>query len=217
MLIRHGIHLDKMIVGLALVFTSLIQPFSLCASVDTDSLMYEIHFPINSATVDTSFQQNDVTYRALRRLAGDTLTAIQKIDIRSWASPDGRRAFNLRLSENRAEATRRFILQTLPQAAGKTSALHQGEAWDLLRQHTVLDSTLDAESNARLRQILESDSPALTKKRAFRSLPFFGTLAGNLLPQLRKSLILIWVDRENASTTPPLWPYRHLFTPRAAV
>lgn len=106
-----------------------------------------VHFPVSKYELHEEFRQNQETLKRIlsmvKRIEADTLSSVKIIRIVGLASPEGAYDFNVRLSRNRAQALKDYLVRhdvQLPDSAYELIAA--GEAWADLRD-VLLESNLE--------------------------------------------------------------------------
>jgi tetratricopeptide (TPR) repeat protein len=124
--------------------------------------------------------------------SGNVLTGIS---ISSYASPDGELRRNDQLSEQRTDATYRYLLSWLKQMGVQQvndSSFYKksatAEDWDGLKQ---IVSSSDLEDRDRIVNIVTTVSDFEEREREIKQLPSYKRLADRILPQLRRSEVTL--------------------------
>lgn len=124
----------SILVLLLLCFSTYGQEPSL---TEQKSEMIEIFFDHNNSAIDPDFRQNGESLSNLSalisRLENDTLSTISKIEISSYASPEGGRSYNQRLSNDRINAIYDHLTSTINIPSSLISKAHSGTDWDGLK------------------------------------------------------------------------------------
>jgi hypothetical protein len=102
-----------------------------------------LYFKLDETSHDPEYISNTSALDSLARLIGSMDPArIGKIDLTAYASPEGVREHNIKLSRERARHIRDILCKRYPSLAGKISTHGGGEAWTLLRERVVEDKGL---------------------------------------------------------------------------
>lgn len=106
-----------------------------------------VHFPVGKSDLRADFRQNRETLSRIldmvKRIEADTLSSVKKIRIVGLASPEGSYPLNVRLSRNRAQVLKDYLVQQGVKLADDTYELiAAGEAWADLRD-VLLESDLE--------------------------------------------------------------------------
>ena len=91
------------------------------------------------------------------------------LSIISYSSPEGRAAYNAKLSERRRAAMFLYLSSRFPELSDKMRTSADGESWQLFRAKVLSDSTLTDAQRARLLEIIDSPLPADQKKTLVKS------------------------------------------------
>lgn len=177
-----------------------------CAGQETeDSLSGKplmLYFRIGKSTVDKGYMDNHRTLRHLDGILSDsTLTArIDSVNILSFASPDGGRAYNERLAQKRSHAVKGYLVWKYPHLDQyRIHPRPQGENWKELRQLIVADK--DLPSRERVLAVIDgTDDPDRCKallKRLDGGAPY-RYISGHYLRSLRNaSVCMIWLRQDS--------------------
>lgn len=129
-----------------------------------------VHFPVNKSDLLEDFRENKETLARIldmvKRIEADTLSAVKKIRIVGLASPEGPYEFNVRLSHDRAQALKDYIVEqgvTLPEKSYELIAA--GEAWADLRD--VLQES-DLEDKDELLKIIDETKDVNRREELLR-------------------------------------------------
>ena len=134
---RHGRAAELEISNPVLAHISSYRPYDDTRILRREKGMLYVHFPLDKADIRRDYRQNaDVLDRIVqltREVLADTTNVICKIQIIGLASVEGPVKRNQWLSEQRAEALRRYVQErvSLPDSLFELSA--GGEAWTELR------------------------------------------------------------------------------------
>lgn len=161
------------------------------------SKRYNIFFEINRFSFDKNFRDNARTIEIMRQ---DIQTTLQmdgvlpdSLLILSTASPDGRYSWNQVLAKNRAENTKKLLLEMFPEfkdAHIKVEYLE--EDWGGLYQ--VLKANPQFPQREQMMAVIEDDNDALSKEERLRALKQgWRYLVNNYIYALRNSSITLSV------------------------
>lgn len=113
--------------------------FTFCTiQAQTDTLCSDVFFAQGGWRVNANYKGNgaalDSIVSKLRAIEDDRGLRLDRVEIESYASPEGQLRFNLQLAQRRCRATERYIWErvTLPDSLFVT--LNNGVAWDRLRE-----------------------------------------------------------------------------------
>ena len=155
----------------AMCLLMLLAPVFFVRAQVRDTSHVEIKFPIDQTTVLRGFSENAEALSHLDRMLETTAPGdIRVLVITSAASPEGPREANLRISYQRGEALRDYILERRPDLKNRIEIRSTGEAWDALRA-------------------LDSSVPAGSDEAVLRALPTFRNIVNQHLPKLRYASI----------------------------
>lgn len=108
-------------------------------------LRQTIHFRTSSAAVDGSYLGNLPALLRMDSILSDSalVSRIDSVNIYSFASPEGREAYNLRLARLRAATVKDYLARRHPRLdTCRIHALPQGENWREMRLMIARDSLL---------------------------------------------------------------------------
>ena len=133
--------LREILTAATLVVLSLL-PLPAQPAVD-GTVRIPLYFKLDETSHDPEYISNTSALDSLARLIGSMDPArIGKIDLTAYASPEGVREHNIKLSRERARHIRDILCKRYPSLAGKISTHGGGEAWTLLRERVVEDKGL---------------------------------------------------------------------------
>lgn len=121
------------------------------------------------------------------------LGLLKSITIDGYSSPDGPRAFNVRLAENRARALRDYIIAGTPLTDSAFVINGVGEDWEGLRKAVEGSTRLEGKDAALA--VLDSDASDDAKEARLRAMR--GTwrqLCADIFPPLRRSAMHIFTE-----------------------
>lgn len=106
-----------------------------------------LDFPVNQTRIDPGYRRNAAELDKIRRTI-DTIQAdrdytVRAISLRGYASPEGNLAWNVKLSQGRTEALRRYLVEQydVPAALLRTEAA--AENWEGLRHYVQASRLAD--------------------------------------------------------------------------
>lgn len=155
-----------------------------------------VYFKINSYVVDNSLDNNSSNLKAL----SDMITSIQtvqgstinKIVITGIASPDGTFAFNEKLSQNRTEAAKKYLMDKFNIPSQFVTVNHVSEDWEGLGELIAASNYSDKST---LLNIISSNKSDAQKNAGLRKSPNFKDMAANILPKLRRAVYEVYFTR----------------------
>lgn len=164
-----------------------------------------IYFRVNKSVIDLTYMNNRETMgRIVSVFSAENLPYIRSTRIEAYASPEGPIALNERLSWERAEAIKGYILTERPQVlASKVTAEGVGENWQGLR--ALVEKDPQAPNKEKILAIIDramaSEQPqsgAVCKKELVGlGAQTWGHIRRNYLPLLRmEALITVFVKPE---------------------
>ena len=178
---------------------------------------YHLFFRINKWDMDTSFLDNGATIRRMKAeidsLMADGRITSDSILIVSAASPDGRNAFNVMLSEKRGETAEKIIKELYPEFV-TTKIIRDpiGEDWATLRKITLGDENIPMRDE--LLEIIDSDLDNDAKERKFRAMkPTFRYIIRNHVNLMRAAAVTINISVPNIVLAPVAAPKEELKAP----
>ncbi|MFR9592890.1 MAG: DUF3575 domain-containing protein [Rikenellaceae bacterium] len=131
---------------LLLCFPAYSQDASLTDSqTEQKSKQIEIYFDLNSYVIDPEYQNNGENLielsNLITQLQSDDLVTISSIEINSYASPDGGRHYNEKITKNRTNSIYNYLLETTSIPDSIIVKKNAGIDWEGL-QHSVEASTM---------------------------------------------------------------------------
>ena len=152
----------------------------------------EIKFLINQANVrksETESQQIADFNAALANAQGNDRLDIQEVNIKSYASPDGKYDFNEKLAQKREDNTRKYLDKSFKsneiKEFGELTADFTAEDWEGFQE---LVSASDIQDKDLILSVLSMYSDPEQREKEIRNLSsVFEQLADEILPQLRRS------------------------------
>lgn len=128
--------------------------------------------------------QLDTVFASLQLLSNDDRLTLTRIDVQGYASPEGRAAYNQRLSEHRAQSFVDYVSRRMPDINRQLfHAEGRGEAWSQLQ--TLLQEAPLAQADALVQQAIDNPTQADAIDRQLRNLPIGNTLMKQYYPRLR--------------------------------
>ncbi len=109
----------------------------------------KIYFDQDSYVIDHNVMQNNESLIELSEyidhVKSDTLTTVKQINLNSYTSPEGGRAYNKKLSERRTESIYNYLVNEKGLPDSLLTKQHSGIAWDQLKT-LVLESELSSKN-----------------------------------------------------------------------
>ena len=109
-----------------------------------------LDFPVNQTRIDPGYRRNAAELDKIRRTI-DTIQAdrdytVRAISLRGYASPEGNLAWNVKLSQGRTEALRRYLVEQYDVPAALLHTEAAAENWEGLRRYVQGSSFADKEA-----------------------------------------------------------------------
>ena len=121
-----------------------------------DTLSLKIYFQRNNSEIDRTFRDNasqmEDFQSSVRTMLNDPMASVQHVSLRTSASPEGNTAANQRLSEARAAALERFLVDEIGIDRSRLDIDAIGEDWEGL---AAIVRTIDAPWRDRALAIIE--------------------------------------------------------------
>ena len=166
------------------------------------NLWADVIFALRSSTIDSGSYSNRAVLAAIASmLEGKSVDDVAAINIVSSASPEGPLAINDRLSIQRGQALRDYIVSSYPELSGKISVRSAGEAWDELKAAVESDPSLSDASRSKLLSIIVSNAEADAREAKLRALPEWKHLFEDIFPSLRYARINVSMNEAPADNT----------------
>ena len=159
----------------------------------------DVIFSLRSTVIDVNSYSNRAVLSAVASmLEGKSIDEVNTISIVSTASPEGPLSLNNRLSAQRGEALRDYIVSNFPELEEKISVRSAGEAWDDFKAAVENDPALSDASRDRILSVILSSDGFDAKEAKLRSLPEWNHLMEDIFPVLRYARISV----DQAETEP---------------
>ena len=150
-----------------------------------------LDFPVGKSAIQPDFRNNAAELAKIRGTLDSLIQAknvrVRGITLVGYASPEGSTQLNDRLSAERADALKAYLLQNYKKGdPGLISARSGGEDWNGLRSLVAASSIRGKEA---LLKILDSDASDAAKKASIKALnggATYATLLKDYYPRLRK-------------------------------
>ena len=150
----------------------------------------ELYFAFDDATFRPDYMTNRAALEHLDSLFFVRAGAhIDSVLVVSKSSPEGAHAYNVRLSERRAESMRNYLVKRYPTFVDKIRIVADGESWAEFRAAVVADTELSDDSRDRMLGIIDSDSSPDHKEKVLKSLPTWRRYLREYFPTFRASAI----------------------------
>lgn len=134
----------KKVISILLLLLICYPVYSQDSKIQTDSQAEQksdeikIYFDHNSYAIDLDLQQNRESLShfsdLVEELNRDTLSFITKVEVNSYASPEGGRTYNKKLSQRRSSAIFEYLTNTIAVPDSLIDSSCSGTDWDGLRE-----------------------------------------------------------------------------------
>lgn len=157
----------------------------------------EIHFRFDRYNLEQDYMGNRATFqRFAEKIDSIGIERIDSIVIISQSSPEGMYEYNLRLSTNRANTMRRYLLECHPQLSNCLKVYPDGESWQRLEEYVKRDTLMKNSTIDKVISIINADIDMPTKKLQMEQLPVYRYLLRAYYPRIRNSVFRIWYHEE---------------------
>lgn len=157
----------------------------------------EVHFKFDKHNLELDYMGNEASLQKFAdKLDSIGLSKIDSIVIVSHPSPEGVHAYNLRLSRNRANTMRQYILDRHPELSGRLFVYPDGESWGQLREYVRKDTLMKQSTIDKVISIIDADVSIETKKWRMKQLPVYRYLLRIYYPRICNSVFCIVYHRE---------------------
>ena len=167
-----------MATGLRGLLYSVVLAFAFCQSADAQKsrtginhkLEFSVNFRWDDAVIRPGYMGTRESLEALAdSIARIGLDHVDSLSVVSYSSPEGRAAYNAKLSERRRAAMVLYLSSHYPGLIDKLRSEADGESWQFFRARTLTDSTLTDAQRTRLLEIIDSPLPSDQKKTLIKS------------------------------------------------
>lgn len=172
---------------------------------DTSGRPVMLYFRFDKSLVDSGYMDNGRILRHLDELLTNRnmCTRIDSINIYSFASPDGNRAYNEQLAQQRSTAVKTYLLCKYPHLDQHRIHTHpQGENWQEFRQLIENDENLPDKKE--VLQIIDCNKDSEQRKALLKKLNKgipYRYIHDRLLPYLRNAAIcMVWIRPDSLPT-----------------
>ena len=187
--------------GIKLVALSLlmfVNVFYTRAQVSDASV--RLHFAFDSAVLSESYMSNSSAMASLDIMVA-SLADSSSINLVTFSSPEGNYAYNLALSQKRAESVRKYIVSKYPALENRIVVNAGAESWDELRRSVQSDARLSSYARTQVLDIVASDKDADVKESELKAIPAYKSLYSNYFRGLRYAEISLRI-KNLAQDTP---------------
>lgn len=165
----------------------------------------EVHFKFDKYDLDLDYMGNRSSLQNFAHVIDSVgISRIDSIVIVSQSSPEGVYEYNLKLSRNRANTMRKYIVDNYPELSGLLYVYPDGESWARLREYVRKDTLMKTSTIEKVISIIDADINVGTKKWRMEQLPVYRYLLKTYYPKIRNSTfcILYYSERESQVVDP---------------
>ena len=169
---------------------------------------YTLYYQVDGRDLDLTYGTNPSVAATLKADLDWLLSAgnvtVDSVVVTASASPDGRQAYNHRLSEKRGESVRRYLADSIPGLPEEVLVLVPiGEDWTAFRRILAEDGQLPAREE--VLRIADTNLPPDAKERKIKRLKqAYAYLVGHHLPRLRAVKVAVHVSVREAALASPV-------------
>ncbi len=150
----------------------------------------ELYFAFDDATFRPDYLSNKAALERMDSLFFTRAGAhIDSVLVVSKSSPEGSYAYNVRLSERRAESMRKYLVDRYPTFIDRIRIVADGESWAEFRSAIESDTEINDGTRQRMLDIIDSDSAPDRKEALLKSLPTWRRFYREYFPEFRVSAI----------------------------
>ena len=162
-------------------------------------ILYKINSAVIPSKTGSSADMNSM--RAfIKKMAKEENVELKNIEVRSYASPDGKYAFNDRLANNRSLSSRIFLKEKLNRdkvkkhkEAGFWKEYVVAEDWEGLKK--ALETSDIRDKDLIIRVLSMHDDPEVREREIRNLASVFSVLSEEILPKLRRSHFVVNAER----------------------
>ena len=152
----------------------------------------EVHFRFDKYNIDLNYMGNEISFkRFAHKIDSIGISKIDSIVIISQSSPEGTYEHNRKLSINRANTMRKYILENHPELQGRLKVHPDGESWERLREYVNKDTLLKKASIEKIVSIIDADINIAAKKLRISKLSEYRYIYKTYYPRIRNSAFCI--------------------------
>lgn len=159
-----------------------------------------IWFPYDSYVFSSSYMGNAQSLSKLDGAIGQADHNTVTVSIISYSSPEGRYNYNQWLSNQRANAVKKYLEKTYPFLAGRITMNPGAESWDELRANVMADTRLSQSTRTRILDIIDSNKAPDAKENALKGLSEYRRLYSNYFRGLRYADVALVVGTSAEAT-----------------
>lgn len=180
--------------GLKLAAASLllfVSVFYTRAQVNDASV--RLNFAFDSDVLSENYMQNSSAMAKLNALV-ENISEESAVNVITFSSPEGNYAYNLDLSQRRAESVRKYIVSKYPALGGRIIVNAGAESWDELHRSVQNDARLSSYARTQVLEIAASDKDADVKEAELKAIPAYKSLYANYFRGLRYAEISLRIN-----------------------
>ena len=162
-----------------------------------------IWFPYDSYVFSTSYMGNAHSLSKLNTAIEQADKNTVTVSIVSFSSPEGNYNYNLWLSNQRANAVKKYLEKTYPFLAGRITTNPGAESWEELRANIMADTRLSQTTRTRILDIIDSNKAPDAKESALKSQSEYRRLYSNYFRGLRYADVALVVGTSAEATGTP--------------
>ena len=152
----------------------------------------EVHFRFDKYNIDLNYMGTEISFkRFAHKIDSIGISKIDSIVIISQSSPEGTYEHNRKLSINRANTMRKYILENHPELQGRLKVHPDGESWERLREYVNKDTLLKKASIEKIVSIIDADINIAAKKLRISKLSEYRYIYKTYYPRIRNSAFCI--------------------------
>ena len=152
----------------------------------------EVHFKFDKYNLELDYMGNEASLQNFaHKIDSIGISKIDSIVIISQSSPEGVYEHNQKLSKNRANTMRKYILDNHPNLHNLLHVHPDGESWLRLREYVKKDTLMKKSTIEKVISVIDEDINVGTKKWRMEQLPVYRYLLRTYYPRIRNSAFCI--------------------------
>ena len=179
----------------------------------TPSHSQTLYFRFDRVDIDNTYAGNRATLSVLDSLFTNPacISSVDSVCIRAYSSPEGREAYNIKLSQRRSVAMKQYLTAHYPLLTHSRISLSAGgENWDGLRELVLQDTIFNEREEVLM--ILDAVKDPAKRERLVKRLNAgmaYRYIRTHILPLLRNAMVCtIYTDRRLRDTAIPCLSFR---------
>ncbi|GEM_PF-1196714 len=158
-----------------------------------------LEFPVSQSVILSDFKDNrrklDELENGLKEITDNSNIQIKRMDIHGYASPEGGTAFNLKLSESRANALKEYLIKRYDYSSGIYNVNFSGEDWNKLIELVDESNMPDKDQ---ILSIISNGTPEERKAniKKFQDGVPYRQMLKDLYPQIRRVTLTVYYTKE---------------------